>query len=788
MRRSIRRLAAALACVLTLAGGGAVLAGLMAAPALAASCPGSNGECPYSSASIIGMRAEGILRFPEAVAVHAYGNVYVADQLSYVVQKFSAAGAYLGQWGSFGGGHGQFGPIGGLATDAAGNVYVVDSSHNRIEKFSPSGEYIKDWGHFGSELGQFNFGSSQDPTKPPGGGIAVYGSYVYVADSGNDRIERFNLEGGEALEWGSYGTGPGQFSYPRGVAANGSEVLVTDDDNHRIEKFTPAGQFEGLDGSEGSTGDRFDFPYGIALDAASNVYVADDINHRVVKLSPSLDYLTEWGGFGSKPAQLAFPRGLAADPAGETFVADTANDRVQVFDPEGHFLRTIGASAREPGPLTGPRGLAIDPTGRLFVSDTVDSRVEEFAPGSDAYLGTLPSPGGYTTGFNRPAGIAVDPRGSVYVTDPADGRISRFWGDGTYLSEIGGPADVGGAGLSEAGSAAVASGSGDLYVADTNHNRILVYSPAGTLLARFGAGAGNGSSGSGPGELDHPEAVAVDGSGDAYVADTGNDRIVELLPLRRAAQRMGFARERRRALPLADRDRARRRRQRLRRRLRKRPRRGVRLLRSLPGEVGRARDRPRRILLPDRRRRRLRRRRLRRRHEQQPCRALQPRLALRLGLPRARPLAAPAERRAGTAGLAPAAGRRARAGRAHAERQLSARLPGARLRDALQPAPATHRQADLHSRHARSPSRRQAARPPRPERAARAAARARAPPRAARARHDRRRRTHRAAHDALANLLRHALIHVAPIHVALPVRTSARPKDATRRPTAIMTR
>ena len=67
-------------------------------------------------------------------AGHA-GDVYVADQLSYVVQKFNAAGTYLGEWGSYGGGHGQFGPIGGLATDAAGNVYVVDSAHNRIEKF-----------------------------------------------------------------------------------------------------------------------------------------------------------------------------------------------------------------------------------------------------------------------------------------------------------------------------------------------------------------------------------------------------------------------------------------------------------------------------------------------------------------------------------------------------------------------------------------------------------------------------------------------------------------------------
>ena len=167
----------------------------LALPALAhaEACPGSGGApaCPYASAAIVGQRAESILRFPEAVALDTAGDVYVADQLGYVVEKFSAAGSYLGEWGSYGGGHGQFGPIGGLATDAAGNVYVVDSSHNRIEKFTSGGEFLTAWGHTGSGLGQFKFGSSQNYTQPPGGGIAVAGEYVYVADSGNNRIERF---------------------------------------------------------------------------------------------------------------------------------------------------------------------------------------------------------------------------------------------------------------------------------------------------------------------------------------------------------------------------------------------------------------------------------------------------------------------------------------------------------------------------------------------------------------------------------------------------------------------
>ena len=498
----------------------------------AEACPGvPSGGCPYVSVTQIGNRAEGVLRFPEAVAIGPGGDIYVADQLSYVVQEFSPAGALENQWGSFGGGRGQFGPIGGIATDPAGNVYVLDSSHDRIEKFTASGAFIRQWGRHGSEIGRFSFGSSQDPTKPPGGGIAVTANWVYVVDSGNNRVERFNLEGGEPMAWGTKGSGPGQFTYPRGVAANASEVLVADDDNHRIEQFSPEGAYMTSVGSYGKGPGQFGFPYGVALDAAGNVYVADDINHRVVKLSPQLAFLGAWGGFGTKPGQLAFPRAIASDPAGNTYVANTANNRIEVFDPNGAFLRTIGINGRGPGQMTAPRGLAVDPTGRLLVADTDASRVELFAPLSYAFAGQWTVAAGRTAALNRPTGIGVDPAGSVYVGDVAgNARIVRFWGDGTPLAEIGGPAGIGGATLAGSAAIAVSPVSRNAYVADSAHNRILVYNQEGSLLARWGAGGGNGAAGSGPGSFERPQAVAIDRAGDVLVADTGNDRVVRLDP------------------------------------------------------------------------------------------------------------------------------------------------------------------------------------------------------------------------------------------------------------------
>ncbi len=96
----------------------------------------------------------------------------------------------------------------------------------------------------------------------------------------------------------------------------------------------------------------------------------------------------------------------------------------------------------------------------------------------------------------------------------------------------GGPADIGGAGLSGASSVAISStAAGDqTYVADSGHNRILVYGPEGTLRARLGAEGGSGAAGSAPGSFDHPGAVAVDGAGEIYVADTQNNRVVKLSP------------------------------------------------------------------------------------------------------------------------------------------------------------------------------------------------------------------------------------------------------------------
>ena len=122
-----------------------------------------------------------------------------------------------------------------------------------------------------------------------------------------------------------------EFSGPAGIAVDGAgKVYVADTGNNRVQIFNDNGELledRGLDGGEG----EFDGPAGIAVDGAGNVYVADTVNDRIQVFSHSGAFLSKWGFYGIGEGEFDEPEGIATGGVGNVYVADVGNDRVQIF-------------------------------------------------------------------------------------------------------------------------------------------------------------------------------------------------------------------------------------------------------------------------------------------------------------------------------------------------------------------------------------------------------------------------------------------------------------------------
>src|SRR3954447_353910 len=127
-------------------------------------------------------------------------------------------------------------------------------------------------------------------------------------------------------EWGETGSGPGQFRFPVSVAVDATgTVYVADSENDRIQRFDENGAFLGEWGGSGAGPGQFSTPEALDVDAAGNVYVAEKGNYRVQKFSSTGSFLAQWGGHGSAAGQFDAPEGIATDTAGNVFVADAGN-------------------------------------------------------------------------------------------------------------------------------------------------------------------------------------------------------------------------------------------------------------------------------------------------------------------------------------------------------------------------------------------------------------------------------------------------------------------------------
>ena len=381
---------------------------------------------------------------------------------------------------------------------------------------------------------------------------AITGGLTLVAGNGTPG---YSGDGGPATS--------AQLHGPSGVAVDASgSVYIADTYNHCIRKVsggtisTVAGN--GTPGFSGDNGPapsaQLNYPAGVALDSAGDLYIADTYNHRIRKVSNgTISTVAGNGTVGhsgdngpATSAQLNYPNGVAVDTAGGLYVADTYNHRIRQVSSNGTISTVAGNGTAgysgdnglpDGAQLNYPEGIAVDSTGNLYVADTNNNRIREVSNGA---IATVAGNGGYVYGgdggpaasaqLNAPPGVAVDSAGNLYIAD-YNNRIRKV-SNGVIVTVAGGASSFGdngpaiGAELFHPYGVAVDS-TGNLYIADSGNSRIRkVSNGVVTTVAGNGTRGFGGDNGPAIGaQLNEPYGVAVDSAGNLYIADSGNSRI-----------------------------------------------------------------------------------------------------------------------------------------------------------------------------------------------------------------------------------------------------------------------
>ena len=370
-----------------------------------------------------------------------------------------------------------------------------------------------------------------------------------------------------------------RFQSPQGLAVDGAgNVYVADNQNCTIRKITPAGTVSTLAGFPG-VGNSIDgqgnsasflYPTGMAVDRSGNVYVADGENHTIRKITPSGEVSTFAGmpkvsgsadGQGSA-AKFKNPSGLAVDSAGNIYVAEHGNHIIRKITPLG-LVTTLAGLAGVSGSADGeggiarfyyPHGLAVDGVGNVFVADPGNNTIRKITPlGVVSTFSGLAGSGvgsadgqGNVARYWGPMGVAIDTAGTLFVVDSGNNTLRKITPSG-LVSTIAGKPRVSGPdnrmvvgfvdGQGEAarfnGPTGIAmDGMGNLYVADSGNNTIRKVTPSGLVstLAGLGYDFGNADGQGNSAKFFGLFGIAVDSGGNSFVADRENNTIRKITP------------------------------------------------------------------------------------------------------------------------------------------------------------------------------------------------------------------------------------------------------------------
>lgn len=237
-------------------------------------------------------------------------------------------------------------------------------------------------------------------------------NHIIVCEENCHTVTVFGRKTKKLLSIGEFGKDKGQFNHPTGVSVDDRGcIYIADSKNDRVQKFEMAeGGFLGEYRGDRASHTHLNSPSSVKLGPKGHLYVVDRGNNRIVTLTQELEYVRSFGSAGYGLGQLQDPWDVAFDQHGFVYVTDAKQHCIQIFTTSGSFRGKIGSFGQQKGKLNRPAGIAIDKFGKMYVCESGNHRVSIFNVSSE-FIEC------FSIGLSmvNPSGIAVDDDGFLYV-------------------------------------------------------------------------------------------------------------------------------------------------------------------------------------------------------------------------------------------------------------------------------------------------------------------------------------------------------------------------------------